>query len=119
MSQSRGLCGQVVLADGCQVVQRLVIVPSFLDFEQVHFLSRPLVAIEKPESVSVEHTTNSDIRFAWGLGCCCFSLLLILSLVNTVQGAEEHKEYDFALAKGLYLYNQGRIGRLSVISRKR
>ena len=71
-------------------------------------MSRPLVAIEKPESVSVEHTTNRDIRSAWGLGCCCFSLLLILSLVNTVQGAEEHKEYDFALAKGLYLYNQGR-----------
>jgi tetratricopeptide (TPR) repeat protein len=28
--------------------------------------------------------------------------------VIPVQGAEEHKEYDFELTKGLYLYNQGR-----------
>ena len=56
----------------------------------------------------MERTTNRDSRFAWVLGCCCLSLLLILALVNPVQGAEEHKEYDFELAKGLYLYNQGR-----------
>ena len=56
----------------------------------------------------MERTTNRDSRFVWGLGCCCLSLLLILALVNPVQGAEEHKEYDFELAKGLYLYDQGR-----------
>jgi tetratricopeptide (TPR) repeat protein len=56
----------------------------------------------------VERTTNRDSRFAWVLGCCWLSLLLILALVSPIQGAEEHKEYDFELAKGLYLYNQGR-----------
>ena len=56
----------------------------------------------------MERTTNRDSRFAWVLGCCCLSLLLILALVNPVQGAEKHKEYGFQLAKRLYLYNQGR-----------
>src|SRR5262245_30647976 len=34
-------------------------------------------------------------------------ILVVLGNPKGAVGAEEHKEYDFDLAKGLYLYNQG------------
>ena len=60
----------------------------------------------------MERTLNRHCRCAWALAFCGVSLILMLGLATpmAVQGAEEHKEYDFDLAKGLYLYNQGRYG---------
>lgn len=60
----------------------------------------------------MERTTNRDDRFAWWLACCCLSAVLMWALGDpgAVRGAEEQKEYDFDLAKGLYFYNQGRYG---------
>jgi Flp pilus assembly protein TadD len=62
--------------------------------------------------VFVVRTINLQDRFAWVLGCCGLWLLLMfgLGVPMAVLGAEEHSEYDFDLAKGLYLYNQGRYG---------
>ena len=70
MSPSRGLNGQVVRTDGCKIVQRLVIIPSFIDIEQVHFLSRPLVAIEKTLRVclwNVPPTVTVGSHGRWGV----------------------------------------------------
>jgi Flp pilus assembly protein TadD len=54
----------------------------------------------------VTHTINRPWRFAWSISCC----LLLLAVVGSpgAEAAEEHPEHDFDLAKGLYLYNQGR-----------
>ena len=51
--------------------------------------------------------TNGYRRLAWILGCCCLALFLLAPIA---EGADEHREYDFDLAKGVYLYNQARYG---------
>lgn len=51
----------------------------------------------------------TSLRFAWSMSCCLAVLLLGgLGSPKAVDAVEEHREYDFDLAKGLYLYNQGR-----------
>ena len=51
-------------------------------------------------------------RLAWSTWCWSLAVLLMAALggISTAEGAEEHREYDFDLAKGLYLYNQGQYG---------
>jgi tetratricopeptide (TPR) repeat protein len=56
----------------------------------------------------VERTASSSRRFACRIACCCLAVLFMA--VTTVESAEEDREYDFDLAKGMYLYNQGRYG---------
>ena len=49
---------------------------------------------------------------AWSIWCWSLAVLLMAAVggISTAEGAEEHREYDFDLAKGLYLYNQGQYG---------
>ena len=57
----------------------------------------------------MKRTTNRRCGFAWSMSCCLTVLLLTgLCSPQSAETAEEHREYDFDLAKGLYLYNQGR-----------
>jgi len=67
-----------------------------------------LVAISAIKSIPVKETDNVSQCFAWWIACGCLAVLLVA--VTTAEGAEEHREYDFDLAKGIYLYNQGRYG---------
>jgi len=56
----------------------------------------------------VKRTDNWSRRIASCLASCWLAVLLIS--VSTVGSAQEQREYDFDLAKGMYLYNQGRYG---------
>ena len=51
-------------------------------------------------------------RLAWSIWCWSLAVLVMAAAggISTAEGAEEHREYDFDLAKGLYLYNQGQYG---------
>ena len=59
----------------------------------------------------MERTAHCDHHFA-RLAAWCFALVFIVALTSpkVLEGAEDHNEYDFNLAKGLYFYNQGRYG---------
>ncbi|HEY3476860.1 MAG TPA: hypothetical protein VGK56_19740, partial [Anaerolineales bacterium] len=49
-----------------------------------------------------------DIR---KLGCCLFySLIAAIILLGVAEAAEDQREYDFDLSKGIYFYNQARYG---------
>ena len=55
----------------------------------------------------MKRLTNGYRRLAWTIGCYGLAMFL---LVPIAEGADEHHEHDFDLAKGAYLYNQGRYG---------
>jgi tetratricopeptide (TPR) repeat protein len=56
----------------------------------------------------VERTTKLYAHTASSL-CCCLAVLVMATFgtLEAVEAAEEQREYDFDLAKGLYLYHQG------------
>jgi tetratricopeptide (TPR) repeat protein len=54
----------------------------------------------------VKRTTNWYARLAWVLVPCC--LVLLFGAAREAGAAEQRRESDFDVAKGVYLYNQGR-----------
>ena len=56
----------------------------------------------------MKRTTNCYRCFAWCLFSCCLAVLF--AAAHKAEAAEEHREHDFDLSKGVYLYNQGRYG---------
>ena len=56
----------------------------------------------------MKRTTNCYRRFAWCLLSCCLAVLF--AAAHKAEAVEEHREHDFDLSKGVYLYNQGRYG---------
>lgn len=54
----------------------------------------------------MKRTTNWYARLASVIAPCCLALLF--GAAREAAGAEQHREPDFDVAKGVYLYNQGR-----------
>jgi tetratricopeptide (TPR) repeat protein len=55
----------------------------------------------------VDLLVTRHCRFVWRLGCLA-ALLLATLAIPLAEAADEPREYDFDLTKGLYLYDQGR-----------
>src|SRR5688572_3075330 len=70
----------------------------------------PTSAIRLHWGIRVVCTSSSLRNLMRKLGWCCLivGLMAAPALLSLAEAAEDHREYDFDLAKGMYFYNQGR-----------